>query len=152
MPQAVTITGTRSTDHRALTDYRAMFDEYVRPFAQPGVSFHLGGASGIDSLALLWLADETDVRLVVAVPARLADQPPDARRAVATVRNAGRLTELVELGGTLNTEGYFARNRWMVDRSGFVIGFPLRGMRSSGTWYTLDYAANHDKPRLVMPI
>ncbi|MFI0485655.1 hypothetical protein [Actinomadura sp. 9N215] len=152
MPQAVTITGTRSTDHRALTDYRATFDEYVRPFARHGVRFHLGGASGIDSLALRWLADETEVQIVVAVPARLADQPPDARRAVVAVRNAGRLTELVELDGTLDAEGYFARNRWMVDRSDFVIGFPLRGTQSSGTRYTLDYAANQDKPRLVMPV
>lgn len=152
MPQTVTITGTRSTGHRAVDDYRAMFDEYVRPFARPGIRFHLGGASGIDSLALLWLAEETGTELVVAAPASLTDQPADARDAVAAVRDTGRLAELVELGGSLNTEGYFARNRWMVDRSGFVIGFPRRNTTSSGTWYTLDYAANQHKPRLVMPV
>ncbi|MFC4052866.1 DNA-processing protein DprA [Actinomadura syzygii] len=152
MPQAVTITGTRSTGHRVLREYRAVFDEYVRPFARPGVRFHLGGASGIDSLALRWLADETEAELVVIAPGRLTEQPKDAQDAVAGVRAGGRLAELVELGGSLNTEGYFTRNRWMVDRSGFVIGFPLKGTTSSGTWYTIDYAANQHKPRLIMPV
>ncbi|MEU8346841.1 hypothetical protein AB0C74_34535 [Spirillospora sp. NPDC048832] len=152
MPQAVTITGTRSTAHRAVAEYRTLFEEYVGPFALPNVRFHLGGASGIDSLALLWLADETEAELVVAVPAKLADQPADARDAIAAVRRSGRLAGLVELGGQRQRAGYFARNRWMVDRSSFVIGFPRRGTNTSGTWYTLDYAANYDKPRLVMPV
>lgn len=152
MPQTATITGTRSTGHRPQAGYRTLFEEYLLPFARPGVRFHLGGASGIDSLALLWLSDETPAELVVAVPARLDDQPPDAQDAIAAVRNAGRLTGLVELGGETRTAGYHARNRWMVDRSDLVIGFPLRGTQTSGTWYTLGYAANQDKPQLVVPV
>ncbi|MBE1537073.1 hypothetical protein [Actinomadura algeriensis] len=152
MPHAVTITGTRSTGHRPPADYRELFEEYVRPFARPGVRFHLGGATGIDTLALLWLGSETKAELVVAVPAQVADQPTDARRAIAAVRAEGRLGEVIELGGPLRTEGYFARNRWMVDRSDFVIGFPRQGTKTGGTWYTLEYGANQDKPRLIMPI
>lgn len=152
MPEAVTITGTRSTSHRALGEYSSLFEDYVAPFAHSGVRFHLGGAAGIDSLCLLWLASETEAELVVVVPAKLGDQPADARHAVATVRNAGRLADLVELGGETRTPGYHARNRWMVDRSGMVIGFPRQGTTSSGTYYTLDYAANLDKPRLVVPV
>lgn len=152
MPQAVTITGTRSTGHRPLSEYRDLFEVYVASFARPGVRFHLGGASGIDSLCLLWLASETMVDLVVVVPAKLGDQPADARHAIATVREDGRLSELVELCGETRTLGYHARNRWMVDRSGFVVGFPREGTTSSGTFYTLDYAANLDKPRLVVPV
>lgn len=151
MPRAVTITGTRSTGHRDLAEYRALFENYVRPFAQPGVRFHLGGASGIDSLALLWLAGETEVELVVAVPAKLADQPGDARHAVDTAREADRLAELVELEGQTRTDGYHARNRWMVDRSEMTIGFP-RTASGGGTWYTLDYTASQDKPRLIVPV
>ncbi|NKZ03304.1 hypothetical protein [Actinomadura latina] len=151
MPQAVTITGTRSTGHRNLAEYRELFEDYVRPFAQPGVRFHLGGASGIDSLALLWLAGETDTELVVAVPAKLADQPADARHAVETARVADRLTDLVELGGQTRTAGYHARNRWMVDRSQLTIGFPHTAS-GGGTWYTLDYTASQDKPRLIVPV
>ncbi|WP_285493118.1 hypothetical protein [Actinomadura sp. NBRC 104425] len=149
----MTITGTRSTGHRAAHEYRALFEEYVRPFARRGARFHLGGAKGIDSLALLWLADETEADLIVAVPAKLADQPPAARDAVAAARAAGRLGELVELGGEPRTPGYHARNRWMVDRSDFVIGFPRAGAdASSGTAYTLAYAAERGLPRLIVPI
>lgn len=150
MPQAVTITGTRSTGHRELGEYRALFEEYIRPFALPGVRFYLGGATGIDSLALLWLGGETDTALTVVLPARFADQPADARHAIVTVRESGRLDKMVELEGEVRTAGYHARNRWMVDRSQFVIGFPHG--TGGGTVYTLNYAAGQGKPRLVVPI
>jgi hypothetical protein len=150
MPQGVTITGTRATGHRPLSDYRELFEKFIRPFATATTRFYLGGATGIDSLALLWLAGETEAGLVVAVPAKLVDQPADARHAIATVREAGRLEEVVELGGVTRTSGYHARNRWMVERSGFVIGFPHG--ESGGTVYTLDYAAGLGKPRLVVPV
>jgi hypothetical protein len=152
MPEAVTITGTRSTGHKDLAEYRRIFDEFVAPFALVGVRFYLGGATGIDSLCLLWLAGETPVDLTVAVPAKLADQPADARHAIVTAREAGRLDEVVELRGEPRTPGYHARNRWMVDRSAMVIGFPRRGTTEGGTHYTLSYAANLDKPRLVVPV
>ncbi|WP_131740352.1 hypothetical protein [Actinomadura roseirufa] len=151
MPDAVTITGTRSTGHQPPENYRALFERYVRPFGGDA-RFFVGGASGIDSLCLRWLASETDAELVVVVPARLGDQPADARHAVATVQEEGRLAELVELGGEARTDGYHARNRWMVDRSGLVIGFPRRGTTNSGTLYTLAYAADLDIPRLVVPV
>lgn len=152
MPHAVTITGTRSTEHRASSDYREIFEEYVAPFAGAGVRFYLGGAKGIDSLCLLWLAEETRADLTVAVPAALGDQPADARDAIASARAAGRLDQLVELGGETKTSGYHARNRWMVDRSEMVIGFPLRGTSECGTHYTLGYAADLDRTRLVVPV
>lgn len=152
MPLTVTITGTRSIDHRPLDDYSALFEEYLAPFASDGVRFYLGGARGIDSLALLWLARETGVTLSVAVPATLAEQPADARHAIANVRENGRLDELVELHGETRTPGYHARNRWMVDRSEFVIGFPHTQHPAGGTEYTLGYAAMNDKPQLVVPV
>jgi hypothetical protein len=151
MRRAVAITGTRSTGHRTQAEYRTMFEDYLRPFAGPDVRFHLGGASGIDSLALLWLAGETKAELVVVVPAKLMDQPGDARHAVETVREADRLAELVELGGQTRTPGYHARNRWMVDRSQMTIGFP-HSASGGGTWYTLDYTASQDKPRVIVPV
>jgi hypothetical protein len=152
MIRGVTVTGTRSTGHRQLDSYRQLFNEYLKPFALPGVRFYLGGAAGIDSLALLWLASESDATLTVVVPAGLADQPADARHATATVRQSGRLDEVVELGGQIGVSGYHARNRWMVDRSDFVIGFPRGNNPSSGTLYTLGYACTLSKPRLEIPI
>ncbi|MFF5264248.1 hypothetical protein ACFY4C_35430 [Actinomadura viridis] len=150
MPQGVTITGTRTTGHRSPVGYRELFEEFIRPFATPVTRFYLGGATGIDSLALLWLAGDTEVALTVAVPARLVDQPADARHAIASAREAGRLKEVVELGGVTRTPGYHARNRWMVDRSDLVIGFPHG--EKGGTVYTLNYAASQGKPRLVVPV
>jgi hypothetical protein len=152
VPQAVTITGTRSTGHRPPGAYREMFDAYVAPFARLGVRFYLGGAVGIDSLALLWLTTETESILSVVVPATLVDQPADAQQAVAAAREQGRLDELVELHGEARTEGYHARNGWMVDRSDFVIGFPFGTEPFGGTGYTLSYAASQGKPRLVVPV
>jgi hypothetical protein len=150
MPQAVTITGTRSTGHRPLSEYRSLFEEFIGPFALPGVRFYLGGATGIDALALLWLAGETKVTLSVVVPAKLGDQPADARHAISTVQEDERLDELVELSGKTRTPGFHARNRWMVDRSTFVIGFPHSD--TGGTVYTLGYAAEQGKSRLIVPV
>lgn len=154
VPSAITITGTRSTEHRAKADYECIFAEYLGPFARRGVAFYLGGARGIDSLALLWLAVETGADLHVVVPGTLAEQPADAREAVRMSRERGRLAELVELKSPVHpsVESYHRRNRWMVDRSDFVIGFPRVADKSSGTWYTLEYAALKDKARLILPI
>lgn len=151
-PREVTITGTRDTGHRQSDDYAALFACFIRPFASAATTFYLGGAVGIDSLALLWLAKETGSRLVVVVPAKLVDQPSDAQSAVKTVMEQKRLGELVELGLEARTAGYHTRNRWMVDHSSFVIGFPLSGTEGGGTGYTLEYAKEQHKPRLVVPI
>jgi hypothetical protein len=154
MPDAIAISGTRSTGHRPLGDYRQLFAEYIAPFSLPGTRFYIGGASGIDSLTLLWLASETRTELVVVVPGALSDQPADARHAVAVVRGHDRLGELVQLTHPAHpsAEAYHHRNRWMVDRSAFVIGFPRAGVAEGGTWQTLDYAAEHRKPRLILPV
>ncbi|AKH86902.1 hypothetical protein AA958_19405 [Streptomyces sp. CNQ-509] len=150
--QAVTITGTRATGHRPHGDYTRLFDTYLAPFASDAERvFYLGGALGIDSLALAWLAETTAVQLVVVVPGTLAQQPAEARSAVA--RHRARITEIVELrAAALNTAAYHARNRYMVDRSGMTIGFPHAGGAGSGTWQTLDYTAELGKPRLIVPV
>lgn len=152
MPRAITITGTRTTQHRADGEYGEIFAEYLAPFAAPGVTFFLGGASGIDSLALSWLASQTRASLTVVVPGALSGQPVDARDAVLLTRRRNRLAALVELAHPEHpsTAAFHARNRWMVDHSEFVIGFPHGQARSNGTWYTLDYAGDQGKPRLIL--
>jgi predicted Rossmann fold nucleotide-binding protein DprA/Smf involved in DNA uptake len=154
MPTAITITGTRSTRHRQVAEYDEIFAEYLAPFADGLAHFCIGGASGIDSLALLWLTQNASSRLTVTVPGTVSAQPEDARQAIATARDKGRLTELVELRqvGHPSAEAYHFRNRWMVDRSEFVIAFPRGDDRTRGTWYTADYAAGQGKPRLIVPI
>ena len=153
VPHAVTITGSRRTEHRAPADYDLLFDGYLRPFASEGSHFYIGGALGIDTLALDWLAEHTLVGLTVVVPCTLADQPEQARRTVlSAVRRAERVS-LIELAAPkLGTEAYHVRNRWMVDRSDLVIGFPRDDNPSSGTWYTIHYGAEQGRPRLIVPI
>ena len=152
----IAVTGTRSTGHLDLPGLLALFSEYLGPLAGPQV--YLGGAAGVDTLALRWLAEHTVARLVVVVPATLADQPPEARAGVAEVRAAGRLGELVEVRHPQwphhRAPGYRARNRWMVDRAEMVAGFPRAGAEedASGTWYTLRYAADRGLPRLIIPV
>ncbi|MFE3830965.1 hypothetical protein [Streptomyces sp. NPDC059092] len=147
----VAITGTRSTGHRSLTEYAGLFAQYLGPFAPATSHFFIGGAKGIDSLSLLWLAGNTGAALTVVVPGTLDQQPADARQAITQTRD--RITEVVELGAAeLCTPAYFARNRWMVDHADMTIGFPLAGAPPTGTWQALNYTADQAKPRLIVPV
>lgn len=151
MARHVTITGSRSIP--AECDLPGLFDSYLRPFADQEAHFYLGGAAGIDTTALDWLATNSPASLTVVVPCTVADQPAAAVASLRRWHDAGRLDRVVELGADrLGAEAYHARNRWMVDRSGFVIGFPQGAKSTSGTWYTVNYAAEQGKPRLVIPM
>ncbi|WP_410625701.1 hypothetical protein [Amycolatopsis sp. cmx-8-4] len=149
----VTITGTRSIVEPDLERVDSLFEAYLRPFADADARFHVGGAVGIDTAALTWLCERTASELCVVVPCTVADQPAQAVDAIRAWRQAGRLADVVELrAGALGTAAYHARNRWMVDRSELVIGFPRGNNQARGTWYTLNYAAEQGKPRLVVPL
>lgn len=149
---AVTITGTRSTEHRELGWYAGLFATYLGPFADDAGHFHIGGAKGIDSLALWWLAENAKSRITIVVPGTVTQQPTEARQAIDQCRE--RIDEVVELGAEeLRTPVYYARNRWMVDRSELVIGFPKEDAPStSGVWQTLDHGAESGKARLIVPV
>lgn len=148
--RTVAITGTRHTEHRSLDEYTRFFSDYLGPFAD-GAHFYIGGAKGIDSLSLLWLAGNTAADLTIVVPATVDQQPAEAREAIGRTRS--RIRKLVELRAQkLTTPAYHARNRWMVDRADLTIGFPHSDETSSGTWQTLDYTADQGKPRLIVPV
>ncbi|MGW5863269.1 hypothetical protein ACWFRJ_13995 [Streptomyces sp. NPDC055239] len=152
MPLAVAITGTRSTGHREPAWYTDLFGTYLGPFADDDAHFYIGGAVGIDSLSLLWLAGNSKSKITVVAPGKVEEQPADARQAISRCRS--RIAEVVELrADELRTEAYHARNRWMVDHAEMVIGFPAEGPEgSSGTWQTLNYGAQKGKPRLIVPV
>ena len=153
MPHTVTITGSRRTRHREPAEYTLLFDAYLRPFTGEGSHVYIGGAPGIDTLALDWLAEHTPAALTVVVPCRLVDQPEEARQTVLSATRRAQRVSLVELGAPeLGTKAYHTRNRWMVDRSNMVIGFPRDDDPRSGTWYTIHYGAEHGRPRLIVPI
>ncbi|MCG8417677.1 MAG: hypothetical protein MJE77_06995 [Proteobacteria bacterium] len=149
------ITGTRKAEVRTETELEALFRRFVGPFADPAAHAYLGGAAGIDTLALSWLARNTESLITVAVPVRVAEQPRPAQVEIAAAARAGRLHELVELGhpAGLGDAAYNARNRWLVDRAELLIGFPLTTEDDgSGTWYTLGYAARQGIPRLIVSL
>jgi predicted Rossmann fold nucleotide-binding protein DprA/Smf involved in DNA uptake len=149
MTRTVTITGTRAVEG----DVAELFKSYLGPFADRDAHFYLGGAAGIDTAAMDWLAGMTPSALTVVVPCAVEDQPANAANAIRHWERAGRLAALVELGAPeRGTEAFHARNRWMVDHSGFVIGFPRRDDPASGTWHTLNYATDQGKPRLIVPV
>ncbi|WP_318202980.1 hypothetical protein [Streptomyces sp. SCL15-4] len=152
MPLAAAITGTRQTGHRELAWFGYLFRTYLAPWAADDAHFYIGGAKGIDSLTLLWLAGHTQSRITIVVPGTVTQQPAEARQAIARCRD--RIAEIVELGAAeLRTPAYHARNRHMVDRAQMVLGFPLGGPEgTSGTWQTINYAASQGKPRLIVPI
>ncbi|GAA0926997.1 MULTISPECIES: DNA-processing protein DprA [Streptomyces] len=153
MPVSVAITGTRQTGHRDLDWYASLFRRYLAPWA-PDARFYIGGAVGIDSLSLLWLAGNTQSQITIVVPGTVEQQPAEARQAIERCRD--RIGEIVELGAAeLRTPAYHARNRWMVDRADMVIGYPLADTDAggtSGTWQTINYAASQGKPRLIVPV
>ncbi|WP_055555330.1 DNA-processing protein DprA [Streptomyces sp. NBRC 110028] len=152
MTRSVTITGTRSTGHRGLDSYAELFTNYLTPFADIETRFYIGGANGIDSLSLLWLAENTHAQITIVVPGTTRQQPAEAQHAITHTRD--RITEVVELhAAELDSPAFHARNRWMVDHSDMVIGFPLPGPQGrSGTWQTLNYGAEQGKPHLVVPV
>ncbi|MEW2161295.1 hypothetical protein AB0950_39875 [Streptomyces sp. NPDC007189] len=152
MPLAAAITGTRETGHRELVWFSDLFGTYLAPWASDDTHFYIGGAKGIDSLTLLWLAGNAQARITVVVPGTVAQQPAEARQAIERCRE--RIAEVVELGAAeLRAPAYHARNRYMVDRAQMVIGFPLEGPAgASGTWQTINYAASQGKPRLIVPV
>jgi len=148
--RAVAITGTRKTGHKSLTEYANLFEQYLGPFA-PAAHFYIGGAVGIDSLALLWLADQTPASITIVAPGTVSQQPTEAQEAVA--RSRSRITEIVELAAAeLRSPAYHARNRWMVDPASMTIGFPHATEPSTGTWQTINYTAEKGKPRLIVPV
>jgi hypothetical protein len=152
--RSVAITGTRSIGDAPVDELAEAFDAYLRPFSDPTAHFFVGGASGVDTAALQWLAKNSEAALTVVVPCRIVDQPAGSAEVIDRLRREERLGDVVEMGATLlGKAAYHARNRWMVDHSGLVIGFP-RGDESvgGGTWYTLNYAAEQGKARLVVPL
>ncbi|MFC9736596.1 hypothetical protein [Streptomyces noursei] len=152
MALSITITGTRSTRHHELTWYAERFDRFLGPFANEDTHFHIGGAKGIDSLSLLWLGSHAQSTITIVVPGTIDQQPAEAQEAIGRCQD--RINDVIELRASeLRSAAYHARNRYMVDRSDMVIGFPLgEGDSMTGTWQTINHAAADGKPRLVVPV
>lgn len=146
----ITVSGTRTTTDGEGDRYRALFERWLAPFLVGDCLVHVGGAVGIDTLALRWLTTREHVAIRVVVPRSVADQPAPAREAIAAATLLPRVSVVELAAPALGTAAYHDRNRWMVDRSEFVVGFPQGDDRRSGTWQTLDYAHSLQRPYLVV--
>lgn len=153
----IAITGTRHVESRRGV-LEQMFERVLTPFADVPAAdrgWLLGGAAGVDTLALRFLAGLDSGHLTVAVPVRCVDQPADAQEVIKQAHAAGRIDQIVELDHSegIGPEAFTTRNRWLVDHCDLVIGFPLAGTDDgSGTWETLKYAAELGRPYLVAPL
>ena len=119
----ITVTGPRelSPDAADRCETEA-FERYLAPFVEGGHTFFVGGAAGVDTLALRWLVAHR-APVTIVVPATVEDQPGEAGGPIRQARQA-TLAEVVELDHPSfpEPEAHQARNRYMVDRSAFVIG------------------------------
>jgi hypothetical protein len=68
----ITITGTRSISDEDGDRLQSLFRDYLLPFAT--AHFYIGGAAGVDTATLDWLAEHTSATLTVVVPCTVADQ------------------------------------------------------------------------------
>lgn len=146
----ITVTGARATGDGEDSGYQALFARWLAPFLVGDCLVHVGGAVGIDTLALRWLTAREHVAVRVVVPCRVADQPAAAREAIAAAARLPAVSVVELMAPVLGATAYHDRNRWMVDRSDLVVGFPLDDDSRSGTWQTLDYARSLRRPYLVV--
>jgi hypothetical protein len=119
---------------------RAIVRDTVRKQAREASQIHLGGAIGVDTIALLAL-EGLPVRKVVYVPFTLAHQPAAARSAIEQC--ADQVIEL-RLGDPSNRAAYLERNvRMLRDAHGVRADLLLAfsdGRTTGGTHYTMSYA------------
>ncbi|MFB9433339.1 hypothetical protein [Streptoalloteichus tenebrarius] len=94
----MTITGARALAEQDAARLDVVFAGYLNLFARPDAHVYLGSATGIDTLALEWLAVHSPAAISVVVPRTVADQPDLAAETIRTRRERGRLTHVVELG------------------------------------------------------
>ncbi len=131
------------TGHRDYGDPAAMYRGLDRIGAR---QFYFGGARGIDTDALIYVAETKpqSIRTVV-VPNRLADQPVAARAAIRQ-----HATNIIELKNT-GPDRYQFRNQYMVNRADKTVGFYNYTGRG-GTYQTINYARSQGKLLEVNPL
>ena len=92
----------------------------------------IGGALGVDTVALKALCGEENVS--VYVPFTLADQPPAARRAIESCA-----ADIRELRLPRSKQAYLDRNRRMLEGASRLLAF-TDGRETGGTAYTINLA------------
>lgn len=134
----VTITG-----HRIYPDRAALYSGLDEMGAR---QYYFGGARGVDSDALEYLAKTQpgSIRTVV-VPNTVSSQPLSAQAVIKKYA-----TDVIELRNT-GPDRFMIRNRFMVDHSTRVKAFyDFRG--HGGTYNTIEYAKLSGKQFTIQPL
>jgi predicted Rossmann fold nucleotide-binding protein DprA/Smf involved in DNA uptake len=150
----VTISGTRATHESYEGAYYAAFKVSLLPLAMGGAKFHVGGARGIDHLALGYLMELGKAsNVTIVVPGRLEQQPHEVKPRLYQAISEGALLIQLQAIDFPSAPAYHARNRWMLNRSEYLAAYPLVGEdRKGGTWTTINEAMRRDMPRTVVPV
>ena len=132
MPREIYFDGvTAFTGHRDYADPAVL---YSRLDHLNSKSYMFGGARGIDSDALTYLAQtQPNSERIVVVPNTVKTQPLEAQH--ATNNYAAKVIELKNTG----TDRYFIRNKYMVNNSKRLEAFSEM-RKTGGTQQTINYA------------
>lgn len=129
--------------HREYPDRAALFRGLDQLKAR---TYLFGGARGIDTDALEYIGKTQPHSLrTVIVPNRLADQP----KLTIPITNK-YATSVVELGHT-GAGRFMNRNRYLVNHSNHLRAF-YDFRKSGGTYNTIEYARNTDRPFSITPM
>ena len=137
---SIAIFGSRDVDRDTA---HSLFEQHLASFADQGRTWLLAGTRGIDEWAMEWLLERSEICWAV-VPHTRFDQPKSIQ---SRLEQADRVIEL-QLPGRKSARA--ARNRYMVDLCGVVIGF--RSGKGSGTQAILKYALRNQKEVHAIPV
>lgn len=110
-------------------------------------TFICGGAVGYDTLCaelVLEMREKHDISLVIAVPCRNQDNVFSFEEKLEYRRILALANEVVYLSEKYKKGCMAARNKFMVDRSQYVIAYCTRKIKS-GTMQTIAYAEKNNK-------
>jgi hypothetical protein len=140
----IAFTGHRDVESADLSDVHANLNDLVR--AVPNVTFHSGGASGFDTVALLATAIQGGAPHLLHVPFRyqynalllefnLLDN--ELREYTSICASCGIKNDYIR---PTDNHLYQKRNEHMVDLADEVICYWDGKEQGSGTWNTIKYA------------
>lgn len=137
---SIAIAGSRDVGSETA---RLLFEQHLSPLLYQSRTWLLGGARGIDQLAIEWLLERNETCWLV-IPYTMASQPKWMQ---PLFEQADRVVEL-QLPRRKSACAF--RNRYMVDLCGIVIGF--RSGKGTGTLPILKYALRQQKEVHAIPI
>jgi hypothetical protein len=148
----ITITGPRDVVGIEMKTFGRLFRTFLAPFDGSQTTWLVGGAAGLDTIALHWLWLEGRGHVMVIVPDIVNNQPHESVDMIRNVQlHAPERLSVIELEheNFPMPNSFHDRNHYMVDASDLVIGFPHRTKKCNGTRATLQYAMDRGVARLV---